>query len=379
MGGSSATSDSATSDGGHIQTTDQARGDVLERSRRALQVALGVMWLADAALQFQPFMFRRSFVLQTLSRTAHGNPRVLAEPILWNAHLVLQDVPGWNAVFATIQLGLAAGMLRRSTVRPALASSIVWALGVWWFGEGLGGVFTGTASPVSGAPGAVILYALLAVLVWPLAPAGAAGPATAGGAVARFAGRAAAARLPAARRSCSVAAASSLGAEWSGALWFALWGGLAFLALQPANTTPDALRNGVLSQSAGEPGWLQSIDHAAMSTVAHRGGPIAVGLAMVLALIAVGVTAPVLLRRISLVLAIVLAGAIWLVGENFGGILTGQGTDPNSGPLLIMLALAFWPHARGRRTGPGSGQAGNERATWEKLRRQRPLSVSDAG
>ena len=42
-----------------------------------------------------------------------------------------------------------------------------------------------------------------------------------------------------------------------------------------------------------------------------------------------------------------LAGvAIWVLGENFGGLLTGQATDPNSGLLLILLAAAFWPLSR---------------------------------
>jgi hypothetical protein len=40
---------------------------------------------------------------------------------------------------------------------------------------------------------------------------------------------------------------------------------------------------------------------------------------------------------------IVAALSIWAVGENFGGILTGQATDPNTGPLLALAALAFWP------------------------------------
>ena len=38
--------------------------------------------------------------------------------------------------------------------------------------------------------------------------------------------------------------------------------------------------------------------------------------------------------------------AIWVAGENFGGIFTGQGTDPNTGPMLVMLAIAFWPRRR---------------------------------
>ena len=38
--------------------------------------------------------------------------------------------------------------------------------------------------------------------------------------------------------------------------------------------------------------------------------------------------------------------AIWVLGENFGGLLTGQATDPNSGLLLILLAAACWPLSR---------------------------------
>ena len=47
--------------------------------------------------------------------------------------------------------------------------------------------------------------------------------------------------------------------------------------------------------------------------------------------------------RPALVLAVVLALFIWVAGEDFGGILTGHATDPNSGPLLILLAAACWP------------------------------------
>ncbi len=72
-----------------------------------------------------------------------------------------------NTIFATIQLLLGVGIAFRPTVRFALAASIAWSLGVWWFGEGLGGVLNGGADPLNGAPGAVILYALLAVLLWP--------------------------------------------------------------------------------------------------------------------------------------------------------------------------------------------------------------------
>jgi hypothetical protein len=39
------------------------------------------------------------------------------------------------------------------------------------------------------------------------------------------------------------------------------------------------------------------------------------------------------------------------VAEDFGGIFTGDGTDPNSGLLLVLLAAVYWPlTAVGRRS-----------------------------
>ena len=125
----------------------------------------------DALLQVQSFMFSRAFG-QMLAATAPGNPAVIADPITWSARLI-EAHPTWtNATFATVQLFLALGIAWRPTVKLALAASVAWSLGVWWIGEGLGGVLNGTADPVTGAPGAVILYALLAVLLWPTDRAG---------------------------------------------------------------------------------------------------------------------------------------------------------------------------------------------------------------
>jgi len=66
-------------------------------------------------------------------------------------------------------------------------------------------------------------------------------------------------------------------------------------------------------------------------------------LAVVLAAVAVGVYGPVPAVRAAVLLAVVVAVVIWVVGENFGAILAGSATDPNSGPLLVLLAIAYWP------------------------------------
>jgi hypothetical protein len=52
------------------------------------------------------------------------------------------------------------------------------------------------------------------------------------------------------------------------------------------------------------------------------------------------------LARPALVLAMLTTLAIWVLRENFGGILIGTGTDPPTGPLLILLAAAYWPARR---------------------------------
>ena len=282
--------------------------------RRWLQLSLAAIWLLDAVLQYQPAMFTTGFS-QMIGATAAGNPAVVASPITWDARLVGHHLTVINTAFATIQLLIALGIAWRPTVKAALAASIAWSLGVWWFGEGLGGVLAGTANPVSGAPGAVILYALLAVLLWP------------------------------ADRddSSSFVAGRPLGAMPARVLWLLLWGSLAYFAVQAANRASQGLHDMIAGMADGEPGWVASIDRGAASLLAHHGLQASIVLAVLLAIIAIGVFLPAPAARAAVVLAIVVAAAIWIAGQDFGAIFTGSATDPNSGLLLALLAVAYWP------------------------------------
>ena len=284
-------------------------------TRRLLQLTLAGIWLLDGVLQYQAFMFSKGFA-DMLSGTASGNPGVVASPVTWNATLIEHHLVLLNAVFATIQVLLGIGIAWRPTVRVALAASIVWALGVWWFGEGLGMVLTDGASPVNGAPGAVILYALLAVLLWPADRLGTAAPFT---------------------------AARAVGAPVARALWLVLWLSLAYFALLPGNRAPQALHDMIAGMTDGEPGWLGALDRGAASLLVHQGLTASVVLAIALVIVAAGVYLPTRYAKATLILAIVIAAVIWVFGEAFGTILTGGGTDPNSGPLLALLALTYWP------------------------------------
>ena len=290
-------------------------------ARRLLQLALAAIWLLDGVLQYQGFMFTNGFN-QMLAGTADGNPAVIAKPITWDATLIDHHMVLLNAIFATIQLLLGLGIAFRPTVRAALAASVLWALGVWWFGEGLGGVLSGAASPLNGAPGAVILYALLAVLLWP-------------------ADRAVPAPFTAAR---------AVGAHVARALWAVLWLSLAYFALTPDNRAPQGVNGMIADMESGQPVWLQDLQKGAASLVGGQGLATSIVLAVALVLIAAGVYLPARLARATLVLAIVTAALIWVFAQALGGVLAGGGTDVNSGPLLALLALAYWP----RRTLPAA-------------------------
>jgi hypothetical protein len=302
-------------------------------ARRVLQLALAATWLLDGLLQYQSFMYTEGFG-QMIGGTAAGNPGVIARPIGWNATLVEQHLVLLNTVFATFQLLLGLGIAYRPTVRAALGASVAWSLAVWWLGEGLGGVLSGSANPVSGAPGAVILYALLAVLLWP-------------------AGR------PGVTVTCT--AARAVGAPAARLLWLVLWGSLAYFALTPANRAPQALQDMLAGMTGGEPGWVTGLEEHAATLLTGQGLATSVALAVALAVIAAGVFLPPPLARGTLILALVTAAFIWVFGEAFGQILTGGATDPNSAPLLALLALAYWPPvtaaARARRTQAGAPPA----------------------
>jgi hypothetical protein len=261
--------------------------------RRGLQVALGLVWLLDAALEFQPYMFSKAFPATVLAPSAMGQPAFVSGPVLAMTHLISGQVVAWNALFATIQLALAAGLFWRPAVRAALIGTVVWSLSVWWLGEGLGMVFSRMANPLTGAPGGAVLYAFLAVLAWPAVQE---------------------------RRGASVADGSPLG-RWARAAWFVLWAVMAAeILLAPAG-----------SASLTAPGGIQA-------TI------VAAGFAAAFAAVAVGVFLPATVRP-ALVLAAVAAVALWVTGEDFGALLSGSATDPNTGPLLVLLAVAFWPSA----------------------------------
>jgi hypothetical protein len=284
--------------------------------QRTFQLLLATVWLLDAVLQLQPFMFTRGSngFSGMLSGLAGGNPHWVAHSITWNSSIVEHHAVLTNTFFALIQFAIAFGITSTRTVKPALALSIVWALGVWWFGEGAGQIFQGGATPFGGGPGGVLFYAVLAVLLWPGGDSD---------------------RPFVAARTVGVTAA-----RWT---WAAVWGVLAVLAVVGSGRSPQSLHDLVDGLNSGQPGWLAHLDGSTETFFLHHGTPAAVLLAVVCMVVAVGTFLPPRATQFTLVLAIAVFLVIWVAVQNFGGILAGSATDPNSGLLVILLALTYWP------------------------------------
>lgn len=271
---------------------------------RSVQTVLGLIWLLDGALQFQRFMYGQGFI-QSLTGMAPAQPHWLASPLLWGAHTMQAHQTLYNTLAALLQIAIGAGILYRPTIRQALVISFVWAVVVWWFGEAFGMLFMNMANPLTGAPGAAILYAIIAALVWPgERPGGLIG-------------------IPAAR-----------------VIWANLWILMGLLWLLTINSSANATYNLINAAPAGT-AWLATLQNAFMTATKGHGEIIALVLAALSITIGVAVATN---RRahVFLAIAIVLNLLYWIIGQGFGGIFTGTATDPNAGPLFVLLAVVLY-------------------------------------
>ncbi len=190
-------------------------------------------------------------------------PSSFTAPVTWNASNVYHHPILSNTIFASIQFLIAFGIVYKRTCKPALALSIVWSIGVWWFGEAAGEIFQGGATPFGGGPGGVLFYAVLAVLLWP-----------SDGSDKPF------------------VAARTVGVTAAKAIWVVVWGVLAILSLVGSGRSPQALHDLVAGLNNGQPGWLAHIDRSSESLFLHHGTTMAILLAIVCVIVAAGVFAP---------------------------------------------------------------------------------------
>lgn len=292
-----------------------ALAERLRVTRRGLQIALGCIWLLDGLLQFQSYMYTHAFLAEVIEPTAKGQPGFISKPILTLAHFYGHNLTLWNTLSAEIQCAIGLGLiLSRRSVRPALLVSFVWAFVVWWLGEGFGTILSGApVSPLMGAPGAVLLYLLIGLLLWPR-DENADGAPIDGGLLGRLGGR---------------------------VVWSLIWVEAAVLWLLHVDRSREAVKEQITGMAEASPHWLASAQHSLANGLGGDGVTIATVLAIASLLIGAGVWTR--LRPVALLVGVLLSLAYWVYGQSLGGpFWIGQATDVNTGPLLVLLAATVW-------------------------------------
>ncbi|HEY4963858.1 MAG TPA: hypothetical protein VIH90_04145 [Candidatus Saccharimonadales bacterium] len=315
-------------------------------TRRGVQIVLGVLWLLDGALQSQHQMFTSSFANNVIAPAAQNQPIIISSPMHFAVHLILLHPAIFNACFALIQLAIGAAILWKKTTRYGLIASIIWGISVWIGGEGLAGMASGHATLLMGAPGAALLYAILSFGVMPLKPKG--------------------------------KQQDNYPAYWLVLVWAILWIGGSVFQLLPGQNSVIEVSDMVSGMSVGAPSWLASLDNHAASAInglgrstgsmssahsitsqvtipsmagmhmqLHRAAPqthngywFILLVVFIQLLIGVGVLYKGRWRKAAIGVGIVAALIYWVIGQSLGGYYSGLATDPNSGPLIVLLGIA---------------------------------------
>jgi len=323
---------------------------MLKLPKHGVQIALGLLWFLDGALQLQHQMFTSNFATQVIAPAAQGQPAFVSGPIHFGIRLFLLHPAILNALFALTQLGLGVLILSKPTRKVGLILSVPWSLIVWVFGEGYGGILSAHTLLLMGAPGAVILYAILALAVIPSDHG-----------VERLIGK-------------------QQVASWLALVWLIIWVGGGVYQLLPGQNTVGDVSAMIAGNTQAAPGWLASVDTHTANVVQGFGKANAsleapsqidtgmnmtstqmmhmtndsyvppqsdpgYGFVLLLAAlqfcIGVGVLFSGIWRKLAISIGIVLSLIFWVVGQSLGGYFTGLATDPSSGPLFILLGLAI--------------------------------------
>jgi hypothetical protein len=119
-----------------------------------------------------------------------------------------------------------------------------------------------------------------------------------------------------------------------------LWIGGAGLQMLLNQRGGAALR-GQIGSTDGVPGWLAGRHHSAAAILSHGGNAPSITLVAVMALVGLVGLASRPWRMAAAAAGALAAAAFWIIGQNIGQLYSGQATDPNTGPLIVLMAFAL--------------------------------------
>ena len=291
-------------------------------SQRRVQQILGVLWLIDGLLQLQPQMFTLNMVYETMMPTLQNQPAPVSASLQWVIEVTMHHLVLVNLFIAGVQFAIGLSLLLGHRIRGVLIVSMVWALIVWYGSEGMGLLFTGQASVLTGTPGAFLLYALLGLAAYP---------------------RYASPRTSEDASECGLL--SRIHLRW---ILAGLWCLAVLLQLQPSWWVLGQISGSIAVMMDGG-GLNRILVDPILGQISMLTAQIGIPLSSVLILLflALGIALAIVKEtwlRPWLVVSMVISLAIWWICQAFGNLLTGMTTDTNSGLVLFIIALACWPH-----------------------------------
>ena len=299
-------------------------------SRKTLQRILGVIWLIDGIIQLFPQMWTMNMVNGIMKPMLNGQPGIFEPSLQFIVNQTTLHLFEVNLLISVVQICLGLGFLFISDrwVKWLVFSSIVWALIVWYGGEGMNMLFTGTSSILTGAPGAVLLYPLLGLAVIPRAHSTTADASTT-------------------RRTGDDGLLSRRVLRY---ILAGFWCFAALLQLQPY-----WWQQGQISQAIGAMvgmgGWNSVLVDPILTQISNATANIEtpLNIALIVVFLAIGIGLFVVKDeqvRPFLIASIIVSALFWYFSQAFGGIFTGMATDFNSGLLVVVISLACWPKAQ---------------------------------
>ena len=298
-------------------------------SRKTLQRIIGVLWLIDGLLQLQPQMFTMNMVNGIMKPMLQGQPGLFEPSLQFIVTQTTLHLTAVNLLIAIVQILLGLGFLFLSGdwVKWLVFASIVWAFIVWYGGEGMNMLLTGTASILTGAPGAVLLYPLLGLAVIPRQQSNAASES-------------------ATRKAGDDGLLSRRILRY---ILAGFWCFAALLQLQP-NWWQDGQISQAIGAMVGQGGLNSVLVDPVLTQISNATANIEIPLniALIVVFLAIGIGLAVVKDEHVLpflIASIIVSVLFWYFSEAFGMILTGMATDFNSGLLVVLIALACWPKA----------------------------------
>lgn len=297
------------------------------RTRRMMRIALGALWTLDGLLALQPNMGINN--LGIILMGGWGQPR-------WMIHLLNDTIVAYifhhhlaqtlDLALVGLQLGVGLAILTgvERLQRAGLIVSVPLGLLTWFVGEWAGGLLARGASFFTGAPGAALLYVLVALLLlrsssWWARPG----------------------TLVTIRRLSGILWLA--GAVFQVVPWEGFWapGTLVGAVRENAVMSPErALTVPIYSFMA----WAKT--HYVPANAVLAAGMTLLGIGLLLGA-----------GRWFYAYALAVLIAFWWIGENFGALLGQAATDPNSAPLWALLLLPGWQELIAGAQAPHGGAA----------------------